>query len=103
MKLNAISNLRIKWFNTEKAEMTKRERFIVNIITTRAFSKLTLQNKVLSLGKLITIFRLDNGYTPKSLERILEVLVVELRSHDLKTWDELYSDKAILIHPTQKQ
>jgi hypothetical protein len=73
------------------ARMSKRERFVVSIITTRAFSKMTLQDKLLSLGKLIAIFNSDNGYTPRLLEQKLEALNSELNHHTIKTWEELYS------------
>ncbi len=92
MKLmTTISNLRFQWFGREEDPTSKRERFVSRIITTRAFSKLTLQNKMLSLGKLITLFRSDNGYTPRSLERALDVLSLELNRQTIKTWNALYS------------
>ena len=68
------------------------ERFICNIIKTHAFSKLTLQDKILSLGKLITLFRADNGFTPKSLERTMEKLNRELSRQVMSTWDHTYSN-----------
>ena len=92
MKLMAtISNLKFQWFGKEEDPTLKSERFMAKIITTRAFSKLTLQDKMLSLGKLITLFRLDNGYTPRSLERALDVLSLELNRQTIRTWNELYS------------
>lgn len=89
--MNTISNLRFRWFGKEETQISKRERFVAGIITTHAFSKLTIQNKMLSLGRLITLFRSDNGYTPRSLERALDGLSQECNRHAVKTWNTLYS------------
>ena len=70
----------------------RKERLISSFIRTHAFSKLTVQNKVLSLGKLISIFRSDCGFTPASLERTLESLQEELNRQTNATWHASYSE-----------
>ncbi len=92
---NTISNMKFWWVGKEENPAEKRERFVSSIITNRAFSKLTLQDKMLSLGKLITSFRSDNGYTPKSLERAIEILRLELNRQTIQTWNTIYSKHEI--------
>jgi hypothetical protein len=72
--------------------VASKEQFITNILRTRAFAKLSLQDKVLSLGRLIMMFRSDWGFTPPVLERTLDVLNSELNQQAQETWHRLYSD-----------
>lgn len=91
MKLKAaISSVISKWFGKETE--SKSEVFIASVIKTRAFSKLSLQDKMLSVGRLITLFRSDNGYIPESLERAMEKLNLQVRRESVKTWQTLYSN-----------
>ena len=92
MKLSWIWNLKCLFFGNEEQPTQRKERLISSFIRTHAFSKLTVQNKILSLGKLITIFRLDCGFTPATLARTLESLQEDLHRKTNETWDELYSE-----------
>ena len=92
MKLSWISSLKHLFSKNQDPSTQRKENIISSIIRTNAFSKLTVQDKVLSLGKLITIFRSDCGFTPASLERTLVSLQKELQRQTNATWDALYSN-----------
>ena len=89
--ISKIFNRISRWLRKENNEALSRERFIESIIKTHAFSKLTIQDKVLSVGRLITLFRSDNGFTPESLERTMESLNRELSRKVISNWDQAYS------------
>jgi len=91
MKFSRIWNWKYSPFGKELPTQRK-ERLISSYIRTHAFSKLTVQDKILSLGKLITIFRADCGFTPASLERTLASLQGELHRQTNETWHALYSE-----------
>ncbi len=93
MKLfSKLWNLQYLFSKKEDEDTIKKKRFMSRLIRTSAFARLSLQEKVLSLGKLINIFRADCGFTPRSLERTLIRLSAELKRHNDKTWDTLYGD-----------
>jgi len=60
MQLSRIWNLKSLFVGSKEEPTKRKERLISSFIRTHAFSKLTVQNKILSLGKLITIFRSDS-------------------------------------------
>ena len=93
--MNAISKLRFLWCGKEEEPAATRERFVKGVIATHAFSRLTLQNKMLALAKLISVFRSDNGYTPRSLERALDALRQKCRRHTIVTWNTEYGNKTL--------
>ena len=100
MKLSRIWN----WnhiFSKKEQPARRKERIISSFVRTHAFSKLTVQDKILSLGKLITIFRSDCGFTPASLERTLESLQGELNRQTNESWHALYSEP--YFKPTYKK
>src|SRR5258706_6297877 len=99
MQLNRIWNLKSLFVGSKEEPTKRKERLISSFIRTHAFSKLTVQNKILSLGKLITIFRLDCGFTPATLHRTLESLQADLHRKTNETWDELYSEPNFKIAP----
>jgi hypothetical protein len=103
MKLSRIWNLKSLFFGKEDQPTKRKERLISSFIRTHAFSKLTVQNKVLALGKLITIFRSDCGFTPVSLERALSSLQKKLRRQTHETWDALYSEPNFKISKNNRQ
>ena len=76
----------------EEQETRRKEAFISSVMRTRAFSKLSLQDQLLSLGKLITVFRTDHGFTPKSLQRSLEILNAKLMRETHRVWRASYSE-----------
>jgi hypothetical protein len=101
MQLSRILNWISFPFRKEDKPTDRKERLISSFIRTHAFSKLTVQNKVLALGKLITIFRSDCGFTPASLERALSSLQKKLRQQTHESWDALYSEAN--FKPTNKR
>jgi hypothetical protein len=60
-----------------------------------AFSKLTLQDKILILGKLINRSRSSEGYNTSSVERALVALNHKLNLQIIKAWNDTYSKKEI--------
>jgi hypothetical protein len=55
-------------------EILRKELFLINILYTDIFSKMPIQNKVISLAKMISLFKKDYGYTPKLMMRALNRL-----------------------------
>src|SRR5258706_2598426 len=102
MELSRIFNLKSLFFGNKEEPNERKERLVSSFIRTHAFSKLTVQNKILSLGKLITIFRSDCGFTPTTLQRTLESLQAELHRKTNDTWDELYSEPNFKVTTTTK-
>lgn len=74
-----IRIIRRRFFSKKHRDARKRQRFLLNIIGTTAFSKLTLQDKIVSLAKLIALYRYDFGSAPKKLEGILLHFSKDLR------------------------
>ena len=70
----------VEWlFGEEDVEVTNKERFVSSVIRTRAFSNLSLEDRISSLCRLIAVFRADCGFNPKTLERTLILLNEELK------------------------
>ncbi len=92
MKISRIWDWKSLFSHKEEEPTQRKERLISSFIRTHAFSKLTVQNKVLALGRLITIFRSDCGFTPAALERTLKSLQSEVRRQTNETWHALYSE-----------
>jgi hypothetical protein len=91
--MQSISNQMLQWLGKrEETNASKSERNAEAIITTLAFSKLTLQNKILCVGKLIQHYGSGDGYTPNSLERTLLALNRELNSQINENWAGAYSE-----------
>lgn len=92
MKLSQkFSDLKSRFFGGETREVARKEKFIEGILRTNAYSRLTLQDRILALGKLIMVFRSDCGFTPRSLERTMEKLTIQLNKETVQTWHQLYS------------
>lgn len=66
-----IRKIRRRLFSKKHREARKRQRFLLDIIRTNAFTKLTPQDKIVSLAKLIALYRYDFGSAPRKLEVIL--------------------------------
>lgn len=66
-----IRKIRRRFFSKKHRAARKRQRFLLDIIRTNAFTKLTPQDKIVSLAKLIALYRYDFGSTPRKLEVIL--------------------------------
>ena len=66
-----IRKIKRRFFSKKHREARKRQRFLLNIIGTNAFTKLTPQDKIVSLAKLIALYRYDFGNSPRKLEVIL--------------------------------
>ncbi|MEK6783388.1 MAG: hypothetical protein AABY93_16925 [Bacteroidota bacterium] len=89
--LHAVWNLKVQFFNKKDRKAKERARFIVGIISSHIFSKMTLQDKISSIAKLILIFECDFGFVPEKLERTLVRLNQKLNIEVLRTWTEFYS------------
>ena len=66
-----IRIIKKQFFSKKHREARKRHRFLLDIIGTNAFNNLTPQDKIVSLAKLIALYRYDFGNTPRKLEAIL--------------------------------
>jgi hypothetical protein len=67
------------------------EVFLNNVVTSQCFAKMSLQEKLLSLGKLIELFHKDYGFTPKALERLVKSLNNKLNKEMLALWQQSYT------------
>lgn len=63
--------------------------------TALTFSKLTLQDKILLLGKMINQMRLDDGFNLDSAEKMLLSLNRKLNQQVIRTWNETYFNGTI--------
>lgn len=87
----AISNLLFQWLRKSN-QGSISERHAEAIINTRDFLKLTLQDKILCLGKLIKHFGSNEGCYPNSMERTLVALNKELNYKIDTSWAGIYSE-----------
>ena len=87
----SIKQIWHRWIGKEETEVVKKEKYVSSVISTHAFLKMSLQDKMLSLGKLITLFRAENGYTPQALEEALGKLNRQMNRETLKNWNTHYS------------
>lgn len=79
-------------FRKRKPVKTLRmEVFLNNVVTSQCFAKMSLQEKLLSLGKLIELFHKDYGFTPKALENLVKSLNRKLNKEMLALWQESYT------------
>jgi hypothetical protein len=66
-------------------------RILIVHLLGKTFSKLTLQDKILIIGKLINRARSGDGYKTRSMERALVALNRELNRQIMETWRQAYS------------
>lgn len=69
----------------------RMEVFLNNVVTSHSFAKLTLQEKLLSLGRLIQLFHQDYGFTPKTMDKLVRSLNKKLDKQMLNLWQTSYS------------
>lgn len=88
-----IDFLRKKFaIGSKKTMKTLRmEVFMNNVVTSHAFAKLTIQEKLLSLGRLIELFQNDFGFTPKSMDNLVRSLNKKLNKEMLRLWHKSYT------------
>jgi hypothetical protein len=79
------------FFSETHKESIRKQRFILDITTTQTFSKMTVQDKITSLAKLIFLFQNDHGHSPKLLEKKLIRLNGDLKKQIVKDWSGIYS------------
>ncbi len=64
-------------------DVTRSQRFITSIITTRIFSKMSVPEKLTSVTKIINLLKCDHGASSKELEKTLIHLSEDLRRQEL--------------------
>ena len=89
--LQTIERIKMKFFSETHKESVRKQRFILDITTTQAFSKMNTQDKITSLAKLIFLFQTDHGHSPKLLEKKLIALNSDLKRQMVKDWSGIYS------------
>lgn len=70
--------MRIALTDKRFKESRRRERFLTNVLGTRSFSRLTIQEKILALGRLMMVFERDFGFVPKRVQRTFTELNARL-------------------------
>lgn len=73
-----IRRMRIALTDKRFKESRRRERFLTNVLGTRSFSRLTIQEKILALGRLMMVFERDFGFVPKRVQRTFTELNARL-------------------------
>ena len=81
-----ISRLKFQFLDPEKREEAVRKSLLLSLITTEAFSAMSLQDKILSLARIISIFQNDFGFAPKRFEQLLLRLNRKLNHQIIKTF-----------------
>jgi len=80
-----------KYFKRKDMKRLRMQVFLCSIIKTHAFDKLTLQDKLTSLAKLIKLAQADHGFTPRELDRMIKSLSKRLNDDMAKLWDKSYT------------
>jgi hypothetical protein len=84
----AIDWLKAKWSNHPHDDMETKMEFMITVTTTRVFQKLSTEDQLLSVGRMIMIFRTDFGFTPRGLEKKMESLYCKLKNGQIKQWEK---------------
>ena len=84
-----LKNLLSRWFGKPEDVAKKNARIAEQITTSSAFLRLTPQDKILCLGKLIQNFDLNDTAAPSSLEQKLVALNLEMKRDIVKIFSEL--------------
>jgi len=89
-------NIIIRFFNQILQRLGKPEDQVLKsslhaVSASTAFSKLTLQDKILIVGKLINRSESADGYKKRSMERALVALNRELNCKIIEAWRQIYS------------
>ncbi|NOT76337.1 MAG: hypothetical protein HOP08_15520 [Cyclobacteriaceae bacterium] len=93
--LQAIVRIKKSFFCKNYKAAKKKQQFIKDITTTQAFARMSTQDKITSLAKLIFLFQCDHGYSPIELEQKLIRLNSDLKSKVIKDWSGIYSEKCM--------
>jgi hypothetical protein len=72
-------------------KMLRMQVYLLNVVRSHAFSKLTLQDKISSLARLIDLFQNDFGFTPKELHKMIKSLNQKLDKEVATVWNETYT------------
>lgn len=80
-----------KYFKRKDMKRLRMQVFLCSIIKTHAFKKLTLQDKLSSLARLITLAQADHGFAPKELDRMIRALSERLNDDMAEMWDKSYT------------
>lgn len=88
--MNIIQRIKKSLFCVKYKEAKRKQRFIMDIITTQSFNKMSPQDKITSLAKLIFLFECDHGYSPKQLQHKLISLNLDLKRQVIKDWSGVY-------------
>ena len=91
--LQVFKTIQKSFFCEKYKAARKRQRFIRDIATTQAFSKMNNQDKITSLAKLIFLYECDYGPAPRCLEQMLLGLNSDLKRKVLKDWSAIYAGK----------
>jgi hypothetical protein len=67
----AIRKIKRLFYNPKRRKELKRLHFLEDIVETETFAKLPVQDKIISLAKLISLSKSDMGYAPPKLEMTL--------------------------------
>lgn len=91
MNLNQTVKKLRRIFSNNCDDVTRSQRFLTSIITTRIFSKMSIPEKLTSIAKLIDLLQRDHGVASKELEETLLSLSKDLRHQELNSLCSIYN------------
>jgi hypothetical protein len=71
----------------------KCELFLVRILFTNVYLKQSLQDKITSVSRLISIFRDDHGFIPKQMLGVLYKMNRALNREVVQNFEKLYDEE----------
>ena len=82
------------WVEVTFSRMTRqelrRELFLVRILFTNVYLKQSLQDKITSVSRLITIFQNDHGFIPKQMLNVLYQMNGDLNQEVVMDFERSY-------------
>ena len=82
------------WMRVRFARQNKRrlwrELFLLNVLFTKVYNNQSLQDKITSLSKLISLFKGDHGFVPRHFLQILYKMNVNLNSEVIANFEKSY-------------
>ena len=76
---------------TKNIKSLRLQVYLLNIVKSQAFARMTLQDKLSSIARLIDIFQTDFGFTPGELGALIQSLKRKLDKDMAEVWDKTYT------------
>lgn len=85
----------------EDMQTVRMQTLLNNVIHSDMFARMSPQEKLMSLCRIIEIFRYDYGFTPKAFERRVRSLKKKLDKDMAQLWQESYTEY-FKTHPAEE-